>query len=90
MVVLDQASQPSPIRFVVPEVLPGKFLVVIYDGSEGGHHYTWDTFTVTAGSPDPELARDDEAEGLSTRWFVAIALVVAGAGAGWVFGSSRR
>jgi hypothetical protein len=37
------------IRFTVPDVPPGSYPVVIYDGSEAGFHYTWDPFRVTAG-----------------------------------------
>jgi hypothetical protein len=36
------------VSFVVPDVPPGPYPVVIYDGSEGGFHYTWDLFRVTA------------------------------------------
>jgi hypothetical protein len=36
------------LSFVVPEVPPGRYPVVIYDGSENGFHYTWDLFRVTA------------------------------------------
>jgi hypothetical protein len=35
------------VRFAVPDVPPGSYPVVVYDGSEGGFHYTWDWFRVT-------------------------------------------
>ena len=38
------------LTFTVPDVPPGRYPVVIYDGSEGGAHYTWDYFNVTAPS----------------------------------------
>jgi len=59
------------VRFQVPEVDEGTYPVVIYDGSEGGVHYTWDLFRVTAAG-----------EGTSSRWgvvLVAAALVCVGA-----------
>jgi hypothetical protein len=31
--------------------MPGVYPVVIYDGVEGGAHYTWDLFTVTRSEP---------------------------------------
>jgi hypothetical protein len=36
------------VRFTVPDVPAGSYPIVIYDGSESGHHYTWDPFRVTA------------------------------------------
>jgi hypothetical protein len=35
------------VEFVVPKAAPGVYPVVIYDGQEGGGHYTWDLFRVT-------------------------------------------
>jgi hypothetical protein len=35
------------VEFTVPDVPPGTYPVVIYDGSESGGHYTWDFFRVT-------------------------------------------
>jgi hypothetical protein len=35
------------VRFTVPAVPAGSYPVVIYDGTEGGEHYTWDPFRVT-------------------------------------------
>lgn len=45
---LARQEKPGPISFTVPRVPDGKYLVVIFDLSEGGprHHYTWSTFTV--------------------------------------------
>lgn len=39
---------PGAIGFEVPHVPEGRYLVVIFDLSEGGprHHYTWSTFRV--------------------------------------------
>lgn len=36
------------VKFTVPRVPDGTYPVLIYDGSEGGGHYTWDLFRVTA------------------------------------------
>jgi hypothetical protein len=32
--------------FAIPDVAPGQYLVALYDGGEGGAHYSWDTLTV--------------------------------------------
>lgn len=40
-------------RFVVPKVAPGRYMVQIFDGAEGGSHYTWGFFTVTRRSALP-------------------------------------
>ena len=37
----------GPVEFRVPAAPPGRYLVSIYDGSEGGAHYTWEYFRVT-------------------------------------------
>jgi hypothetical protein len=34
------------VRFQIPPAPPGVYPVVIYDGSEGGFHYTWALFRV--------------------------------------------
>jgi hypothetical protein len=56
------ARQPEPgaIRFSVPRVPDGKYLVVIFDLSEGGprNHYTWNTFTVRRGARLPATGLD--------------------------------
>jgi hypothetical protein len=53
------------LKFTVPNVPPGRYPVVIYDGSEGGGHYTFDVFRVT---------RDDE-----SGFHLRVALVAGGA-----------
>jgi hypothetical protein len=39
-------------RFRVPDVPPGVYLVLIFDGSEGGQHKTWDYFHVLGPPPE--------------------------------------
>jgi hypothetical protein len=53
--LFSRSSRQRGAVFAVPlRVPPGKYLVVIFDGTEGGSHYTWDVFTVVAqGSPLP-------------------------------------
>jgi hypothetical protein len=43
-------------RFRVPkQIRPGVYLVLIFDGSEGGYHNTWDYLHVTtSGKPDEQ------------------------------------
>ena len=53
----------------VPDVKPGRYLVALFDGSEGGTHYTWAYIEVSA-----DLSGDDQSS--ST---ILIATLVAGA-----------
>jgi hypothetical protein len=47
----------------IPEVPAGRYLMVMYDGSEGGDHYTWDHVRV---------ARDENGND-SSWWLPAVA-----------------
>ena len=42
----DRGDADKRARLVVPNVRAGRYLVLMYDGSEGGAHYTWDSVTV--------------------------------------------
>jgi hypothetical protein len=42
----DRKDARERARLLVPEVPTGRYLVLLYDGSEGGAHYTWDSMTV--------------------------------------------
>lgn len=42
----DRGDARKRARLVVPNVPAGRYLVLMYDGSEGGAHYTWDSVTV--------------------------------------------
>lgn len=93
MVVVAEADDRSQLQFVVPDVPPGKYIVVMYDGSEGGRHYTWNTFKVTAASAATEAASGNDPTQSNRRWFLAVGMLVLGLGAGWVLGrrwSSHR
>jgi len=48
LVSFSQAE--TKVEFVVPKAAPGVYPVAIYDGGEGGSHYTWDLFTVSGPS----------------------------------------
>ena len=71
--------------FVIPRAAPGRYLVALYDGGEGGAHYSWETFTVT-GAPARATTRADSGDGIP-GWVlggaVAAALAI-GFGAGIV------
>jgi hypothetical protein len=64
------APRPQLVRasWKVPQVPPGRYLIAIYDGSEGGAHYTWDFFEVPDEGPTsarkpaevPAAARSDD------------------------------
>jgi hypothetical protein len=90
MVVLDQAPKPSPLQFEVPDVAPGVYLVVMYDGSEGGRHYTWNEFEVTTESGTVAQAGRRRAEESHIRLLLALGIVVVGAGAGWLLAIRRQ
>jgi hypothetical protein len=56
------ARGPKPKHHVVsvPDVPDGRYLVVMYDGSEGGDHYTWDHVRVTTSQSSPSPAGSDD------------------------------
>ena len=72
-----------PVEFRVPEVPTGRYLVSVYDGSEGGAHYTWEHFEVTkretagaAGGPsEPPPPPVSQAAAVSLQTAVVIGLV---------------
>lgn len=86
MVVVAETDDRSQLQFVVPDVPPGKYIVVMYDGAEGGRHYTWNTFKVTATSATTEGAIENEPKQSDRRWLLAIGMLVLGIGVGWVLG----
>jgi hypothetical protein len=52
--LLYEGQGPKTSR--IPRVPAGRYLILIFDPSEGWprHHYTWTTFTVTSENPLPE------------------------------------
>ena len=50
----------DPVEFRVPDAPPGRYLVSIYDGSEGGAHDTWETFRVTERQTQASPPRTSE------------------------------
>jgi hypothetical protein len=75
----------------IPRVPPGRYLLAIYDGGEGGQHYSWETFTVTAakaGTPDPRPPREAASRGVAIS--VAVAATVAALLVGYLAGRRRR
>lgn len=78
--------------FTIPAARPGRYLVALYDGDEGGQHYSWGSFTVTAGKavePATTWSR-------SASWRPSVVLAVGGmvvalvVGVGIGHGLSRR
>lgn len=58
LTLLDR-SRRKPLRrwsFRVPDVPPGVYLVLIFDGSEGGAHSTWDYLHVAGPAPRGTVA----------------------------------
>jgi hypothetical protein len=50
-----------PVEFRIPAAPPGRYLVSIYDGGEGGAHYTWEYFRVTERSSTDTAAPASQA-----------------------------
>jgi hypothetical protein len=90
MLVVAEADDRSQLQFVVPDVPPGKYIVVMYDGSEGGRHYTWNTFKVTGAAPaDGEDPTDNQPAQSTMAWLIAGGMLVLGLAAGWGLGRRR-
>jgi hypothetical protein len=70
----------GPVEFQIPTTPRGRYLVSIYDGSEGGAHYTWDYFRVTERQreapatrrPAPSPPPTAEASGVSSLTTVIV------------------
>jgi hypothetical protein len=85
--ILAEPPERQQLRFAIPDVPPGEYLIVVYDGSESGLHYTWETFSVTAGSPvEHSDTRSQENDSPASLWPLGAALLIAGLGAGWLIG----
>ena len=87
----------GPVEFRVPVAPPGRYLVSIYDGGEGGSHYTWEYFRVKerrtpTAARRPARRWGDEATGVSSLTVVAVGLTafVAGLSVGWLARARRR
>lgn len=53
-ILLFRSAQPQKnVRFRVPDVPVGRYVVKVYDGSEGRQHYTWAFFEVSRASRLP-------------------------------------
>jgi hypothetical protein len=84
-IVLAETRTRQQLHFRVPDVPAGRYLVVVYDGSENRHHYTWQPFTVTpSGSLEPS-----EVSSQSRRlpWLFGILAIAGGFCLGWVLKS---
>lgn len=70
ILLTERRTARTGVAFTVPDVPTGVYPVVIYDGSEGLGHYTWDYFEVVDNS--------------SSRWLrltVLVGLVIVETGA---------
>jgi hypothetical protein len=77
-IVYDGIRQPGFV-FRAPDIEPGRYLVALFDGSEGGTHYTWDFVTLEAGLP--EKAADDGLPGWAIGVAVGAGVLIAAAAA---------
>ena len=76
---LARRAQPGALRFRVPKAPPGRYLVVIFDPSEGRprEHFTWASFDVS--SPLPLTGDQAGAWLLSGAGFLIAGLALAAA-----------
>jgi len=90
---------PRPLNdggsFVVPRVAPGRYLVALYDGDEGGQHYSWETFTVQRADPGKSAStasRTRRSDGVSPALVVGgiVTALLTGLAGGTVLGRKRR
>jgi hypothetical protein len=96
-VVLQDQPQPAPATFRVPATAPGRYLVLLYDGTEGGAHYSWDYIRVRSAPRSPPSAPPTAAAtaparragGLNGPVLVSVAALMLLVGAG-VFVSARK
>jgi hypothetical protein len=77
--------------FRVPRVPAGRYLVALYDGGEGGQHYSWETFTVT-NSRGPRSTLNAHSSSSSAGLSIAAGLAAAAAAllVGYAVGARRR
>ena len=65
-------SVPHP-TFEVPDAPPGRYLLALFDGSEGGEHYTWDYLTIESSAATPAHPEPaDEGDGLDLLLLAAV------------------
>jgi hypothetical protein len=78
----------DPGSFTIPPARPGRYLIALYDGGEGGSHYSWASFRVRAGRPPPadRPPRDDSGGAIPLPLVAGVAVVALAAG----FGLGRR
>jgi len=75
----DRKDARKRARFLVPDVPADRYLVLLYDGSEGGAHYTWDSMTVRqrpVKSPSAATAANRRESTRGRRGFPTVAVVV--------------
>jgi hypothetical protein len=83
--ILAEKAHRTRLSFDVPDVPPGKYLVVVYDGSESGLHYTWETFRVTAGTaPAKDVLPDGDPS--PAPLLLGAGLLASGLILGWILG----
>jgi hypothetical protein len=84
-IVLAESSTRKQLHFRVPDVPAGRYLVVVYDGSENRHHYTWQPFTVTpSGSLDTS---EDSSQSERPAWLFGVLGIAGGFCLGWMLKS---
>ena len=75
--------------FSIPRAAPGSYLVALYDGGEGGAHYSWETFTVTRAAAPARTPSIQDPSGGIPRWVLA-AIAAAALAAGFGAGNAAR
>lgn len=84
-VVFEQRPRVSEFQFEIPDVPPGRYLVALFDGSEGAGHYSWNFVTVEGPGADAEPDGGGAGDGRDSLLVVLAAAGVALlAAVGWL------
>lgn len=62
--------------FTIPQARPGRYLIALYDGGEGGVHYSWDWFTVTPEKAEAASSSEADPTRISP-WFAVLSAAAA-------------
>lgn len=81
--------------FVIPRAAPGRYLIALYDGGEGGQHYSWETFTVHKANPNTTVSKGEQTsstDDVSKGLFIAgiLAGLLSGLAGGTLLRRKRR
>jgi len=78
---LGAKRAPNGFSFRVPAADPGRYLLLVYDGTEGGGHYTWEFVRVSGDAEKvTEAVKHDDTRTGAILWIVIAVVIAAGVG----------